>query len=92
MRVSDGLRQPKVLILSVAFPPENLPGAARPYRFYRYLPEYGYSTGQIDRICGMIMATQIPQTPHNKLEEITLAYCASFNISSRAMAVRSFAV
>lgn len=42
MRVSDGLRPPKVLILSSAFPPENLPGAARPYRFYRYLPEYGY--------------------------------------------------
>lgn len=36
----------------------------------KYLPEYGYSPEQIDRICGMIMATKIPQTPHNKLEEI----------------------
>ena len=36
----------------------------------QYLPEYGYSEDQVERICGMIMATRIPQTPHNKLEEI----------------------
>jgi len=36
----------------------------------KYLPEYDYTTQQIERICGMIMATRIPQTPHNKLEEI----------------------
>jgi uncharacterized protein len=35
-----------------------------------YLPNYGYSPEQIKRICGMIMATKIPQTPHNKLEEL----------------------
>jgi uncharacterized protein len=35
-----------------------------------YLPAYGYTYEQIQRICGMIMATKIPQTPHNKLEEI----------------------
>ncbi len=35
-----------------------------------YLPGFGYSREQIERICGMIMATKIPQTPHNKLEEI----------------------
>lgn len=35
-----------------------------------YLPEYDYTEEQIERICGMIMATQIPQTPHNKLEKI----------------------
>lgn len=35
-----------------------------------YLPQYGYTHEQIERICGMIMATKIPQTPHNKLEEI----------------------
>jgi predicted metal-dependent HD superfamily phosphohydrolase len=34
------------------------------------LPGYGYSADEIEKICGMIMATQIPQTPHNKLEEI----------------------
>jgi len=36
----------------------------------RYLPEYGYVPEDIDKICGMIMATRLPQTPHNKLEEI----------------------
>jgi uncharacterized protein len=36
----------------------------------QYLPGLGYTDGQIERICGMIMATKIPQTPHNHLEEI----------------------
>ena len=36
----------------------------------QYLPAYAYNPEQIERICGMIMATQIPQTPHNKLEKI----------------------
>jgi uncharacterized protein len=36
----------------------------------KYLPGFGYSQEQIDRICGMIMATKIPQTPHNLLEQI----------------------
>jgi predicted metal-dependent HD superfamily phosphohydrolase len=35
-----------------------------------YLPEYSYTEEQIEKICGMIMATKIPQTPHNKLEQI----------------------
>ena len=35
-----------------------------------YLPGYGFTTGDIDSICGMIMATKIPQSPQNKLEEI----------------------
>ncbi len=34
------------------------------------LPKFDYTPDQIDRICGMIMATKIPQTPHNRLEEI----------------------
>lgn len=34
------------------------------------LPFFGYSDSQIETICGMIMATKIPQTPHNKLEQI----------------------
>jgi predicted metal-dependent HD superfamily phosphohydrolase len=36
----------------------------------QYLPEYGYTSRQIEKICGMIMATKLPQTPHNHLEEI----------------------
>ncbi len=35
-----------------------------------YLPAYNYTDEQIERICGMIMATKIPQSPKNKLEEI----------------------
>lgn len=36
----------------------------------QYLPNLGYTPEQIEKICGMIMATRIPQTPHNHLEEI----------------------
>jgi uncharacterized protein len=36
----------------------------------QYLPSYGFSTAEINKICGMIMATKIPQSPKNKLEEI----------------------
>lgn len=35
-----------------------------------YLLEYGYSQEQLDKIKGMIMATKIPQTPKNHLEQI----------------------
>jgi len=34
------------------------------------LPKYGYSKVDIEKIQGMIMATKIPQTPHNLLENI----------------------
>lgn len=34
------------------------------------LPELGFSKTEIGQICGMIMATRIPQSPKNKLEEI----------------------
>jgi uncharacterized protein len=36
----------------------------------QYVPEYGYSSNDIDIICGMIMATKVPHSPKNKLEEI----------------------
>jgi len=36
----------------------------------KYLPDYDYTSRQIKRICAMIMATRIPQTPYNKLEEV----------------------
>jgi uncharacterized protein len=35
-----------------------------------YLPAYDYNDEQINKICGMIMATKIPQAPKNLLEEI----------------------
>ena len=31
-----------VLLLAYAFPPENIVGAARPARFFKYLPQFGY--------------------------------------------------
>ncbi|UJP64336.1 HD domain-containing protein [Mongoliitalea daihaiensis] len=34
------------------------------------LPSYGFSSHEIEQICGMIMATKTPQSPHNKLEQI----------------------
>jgi uncharacterized protein len=34
------------------------------------LPQFDYSTEEIERICGMIMATKIPQSPGNLLEQI----------------------
>lgn len=34
------------------------------------LPGYDFSDREIERICGMIMATKIPQSPKNHLEEI----------------------
>ncbi|HYD21102.1 MAG TPA: HD domain-containing protein [Flavipsychrobacter sp.] len=36
----------------------------------KYLPDYGYTPEQIKKICGMIMATRVPQQPKNHLEEI----------------------
>ena len=35
-----------------------------------HLPKFGYSAENIETICGMIMATKIPQSPKNILEEI----------------------
>ncbi len=34
------------------------------------LPGFGYSFADIEKICGLIMATKIPQSPKNHLEEI----------------------
>lgn len=36
----------------------------------KYLPQFEYSQAEIKKICEMIMATRIPQTPHCHLEEI----------------------
>lgn len=33
-----------VLIIAHCFPPENSVGALRPYRFFKYLPRFGYAT------------------------------------------------
>jgi uncharacterized protein len=36
----------------------------------KYLPDFGYTPEQLKVIRGMIMATKIPQSPKNKLEQI----------------------
>ncbi|HVS90880.1 MAG TPA: HD domain-containing protein [Mucilaginibacter sp.] len=36
----------------------------------KYLPGYNYSTDEIELICGIIMATRIPQSPKTQLAEI----------------------
>ena len=36
----------------------------------RVLPDFGYSSDDIHTICNMIMATKLPQSPKNLLEEI----------------------
>ncbi|MBC7382134.1 MAG: HD domain-containing protein [Bacteroidia bacterium] len=36
----------------------------------QFLPQFEYIEMEIETICGMIMATKIPQTPKSKLEEI----------------------
>lgn len=36
----------------------------------KHLPEFGFTIKEVDLICGMIMATKIPQSPKNKLEAI----------------------
>jgi uncharacterized protein len=54
----------------------------------QYLPAYGYDDDEINKICGMIMATKIPQSPHTKLEEIIadadLEYLGTGHAASRA--------
>ena len=37
-------RSKTVVILAFYFPPDNLAGGARPFRFYKYLPRFGYET------------------------------------------------
>lgn len=36
----------------------------------QHLPLYDYKAEHIERICGMIRATKVPQKPQNKLEQI----------------------
>ena len=54
----------------------------------RYLPEYGYDLASVDIICSLIMATKIPQSPQNKLEEIIadadLEYLGTETAASKA--------
>ncbi len=35
-----------------------------------YLPSFGYDDAEINTICGIIMATKVPQSPQNHLQQI----------------------
>jgi predicted metal-dependent HD superfamily phosphohydrolase len=37
---------------------------------HKYLPAYGYHPDEVDRLCNIIMATRLPQSPACKLAEI----------------------
>ena len=54
----------------------------------KYLPGYGFSENDIRKICGMIMATRVPQMPKNKLEEIIadadLEYLGTISATEKA--------
>jgi uncharacterized protein len=50
----------------------------------QYLPQFGYTFDDIEKICGMIMATMIPQSPKTKLEEIIADADLSYLGSDRA--------
>ncbi len=54
----------------------------------KYLPEYGFSEKDIEKIIGMIMATKILQKPKNKLEEILadadLEYLGTDRVAEKA--------
>lgn len=36
----------------------------------QFLPDFDYTAEEIEQICGMVMATKIPQSPKNHLEQI----------------------
>ncbi|MBC7850496.1 MAG: YitT family protein, partial [Chitinophagaceae bacterium] len=54
----------------------------------KYLPDYNYSPDQIDRICRMIMATRLAQSPTDRLGEILcdadLYYLGTADYAKRA--------
>lgn len=54
----------------------------------QYLPGYGYSDADIEKVCQMIMATKIPQLPKTKLEEILadadLEYMGTVSFETKA--------
>lgn len=55
-----GPARPAVLIIAAAFPPESLSGAARPGRFAKYLPQFGYDPVVICRSAPDLCSTGGP--------------------------------
>jgi uncharacterized protein len=54
----------------------------------KYLPEFEFTTIDIGQITGMIMATKMPQQPHNKLQQIIadadLEYLGTLDAAEKA--------
>jgi len=58
-----------VLIFAYHFPPENAAGAARPFRFYKYLPRFGYE-------CYVITAADVSSLPDLKAAHVADPFIA----------------
>jgi glycosyltransferase involved in cell wall biosynthesis len=52
-----------ILLIAYHFPPENVIGTARPYRFYKYLQRHGYK-------CHVITAADVSQLPEVSAERV----------------------
>lgn len=57
------MRTPRVLLFAYHFPPENTVGAARPFRFSKYLAQHGYE-------CHVVTAANVQSRPELKAEQI----------------------
>jgi len=53
----------RVLLLAFHFPPDNASGAARPNRFFQYLPEFGYQPEVITAASPPIPAEHVHSVP-----------------------------
>lgn len=74
----EGITEDEMLLLKVAVLYHDA-GFTKVYRNHEVvgcdmaradLPGFGFTTAEIEIVCGMIMATKIPQSPQNKLEYI----------------------
>lgn len=59
-----------VLIFAYHFPPENVIGALRPHRFYKYLPEHGFR-------CRVITAADVRSCPELDAETVPDPFLSS---------------
>ena len=54
----------QVILLAFAFPPENISGAKRPFRFAKYLPQHGYNVSVITASGNGEGGSNIHTAPH----------------------------
>lgn len=63
---ASGSARRRLLILAPAFPPDPFSGAARPGRFARYLPEFGYDVDVIAGRHGPPETAQVRRVPYGR--------------------------